>query len=39
LSFSRFGIYTAASNSRGLAFSRAMRWLNSENSLLLGKLD
>jgi hypothetical protein len=36
-SFSRPGIYMATSNSRVLAFLRAMTWLNAKNNLLLGK--
>ena len=36
--FSWPGIYIAASAGRELAFSKAMKWLSSQNELLLGEL-
>jgi len=38
LSFSRPGIYISIWKRRGFVFSRTMRWLNSQNNPLLGKL-
>ena len=38
LAFSRLGIYISTWKRRGFVFSRTVRWLNSQNSPLLGKI-